>query len=112
MNLNFVWYLTFVAAAVRCEDAVEVRLSVTVDEEGNTKELFVPAGEEPEGAALLFCSDTLAEGIKDKDQLAECVAEMSGAVLAAGLPDGSDCAAIDRGRDDGAPGGAIAYDEE
>ena len=77
MNLNFVWYLTFVAAAVRCEDAVEVRLSVTVDEEGNTKELFVPAGEEPEGAALLFCSDTLAEGIKDKDQLAECVAELS-----------------------------------
>ncbi|MEO2104662.1 MAG: hypothetical protein ABGZ36_03375 [Actinomycetota bacterium] len=48
----------------------------------------------------------------EHDPLAECVAEMSGAVLAAGLPDGSDCAAIDRGRDDGAPGGAIAYDEE
>ena len=60
------------------EAAVEVSLSVVVDDEGTRKDLFVAQGEEPEGPALLFCRDQV--GGLSAAVLVECVAELSSQV--------------------------------
>ena len=60
------------------EAAVEVSLSVVVDDEGTRKDLFVAQGEEPEGPALLFCRDHV--GGLSTEVLVECVAELSSQV--------------------------------
>jgi hypothetical protein len=74
------WCAVALLLPVRGDDlgSTEVRLSVTVDESLPPREFVVPAGEEPEGAALLFCSETLgAAAATDKQALANCVAELS-----------------------------------
>mmetsp|Transcript_15938 Transcript_15938/g.47547 ORF Transcript_15938/g.47547 Transcript_15938/m.47547 type:complete len:189 (+) Transcript_15938:507-1073(+) len=71
-------YVLLPAITLADERLVEVRLSVTVDAEGNTKQLVIPAGEEPELKALEFCRESLgAIGRENRTLLGNCVLELA-----------------------------------
>ena len=76
--------LVLLAAALlrsSCEEAeVEVVLAINVDEH-TQKDFVVPAGQQPEGAALIFCGDVIGTDAAQTEQLVDCVMELSSRAL-------------------------------
>ena len=76
--------LVLLAAALLhsvCEEAeVEVVLAINVDAQ-TQKDFVVPAGQQPEGAALIFCGDVIGTDAAQTEQLVDCVMELSSRAL-------------------------------